>query len=262
MDVIINICLLYSIKCVYIIPSKYSKVMYIYIYSPLIICNGLYRTNIVSYKYWNFLIKLSFPNCINYSKYNNNCKDLHKTKCYNLSEFNQMFKKICSLYFKYYSINYIFLKFTKPKNGQLYLNIINFIQSTLFLFLQNFLQRFGLCSTSNLTPFYMYSLTSLCSIPIIFENINRVSQINIMMLSNIIIGIFDKFLKKQKNIVSFILLFLTIFKHKRIHYNILKYAIINGLIQSNITKSIKKIGSNLIDSNKDNIILPPWHPFL
>lgn len=266
---IVNIFILYSIKRLYFIPNKYSKLFYIYVSSPLILCNGLYNTQIVSNKYWKFLRLLSYPDAKKYIAYQGNCTPFHTgiKNCYEISQFYKMIKNITLLYFKYYSIHAGFLIFLKHKNIKTVFitELINILQSTSFLFFQNFFQRLFLCTVPNITPFSMYFITSLSSYPVIFENKSRISQINTMMLSNVVIGSIDRFFKHYKNNIALLLLLSTLFKNKKFDKVTLFLSIITGITEyTSVPKLIKttpKLIKQTISSNK-HFNIPYWHPFL
>ena len=242
LDIFINICIIYSIKSLYIVPKEYSKLFYIYFCSPLVLCNGFYNTQVVSKKYWKFLITLCYPNIKQIVTYEGDCSAVHthKKDCYNLTEFNKMLQNIFLLYLKYYSLHGIYLLCLKKQGLKDVLNkeILNIFKSTSFLFLKNLFQRLVIFSIPNIKPVPMYLLSSLCSNPIIFENESRVSQINTMMLSNITIGGINKFVEKYKNNITLILLLLSFYKRKKLHNPTLMLSIINGLTEYT---SIKKL---------------------
>lgn len=262
-ELLINICIIYSVKRLSTIPKGYSQLFYILFCSPIVLCNGLYNTNIVSKKYWKFLRLLSYPDVKDVS-YKGNCDNFHpyEKNCYDLNQFNKMFNNISLLYLKYYSIHGIYLLVFKRQGFRnvLFKEVSNMVKSTSFLFLQNALQRLTLCSIPNIQPRQMYLITSACSTPIIFENESRVSHINTMMLSNITIGSINKFLQNYKNNITLILLLTTLYKNKKLHIPTLILSIVSGLTQYSLPrcKSTHKVDNN----DYCPILDMPWHPFL
>lgn len=266
-DILINICIIYSIKRLYIVPRGYSQLFYILFCSPIVLCNGLYNTNVVSKKYWKFLKLLSYPDIKDVS-YKGSCDNFHpyEKNCYELIQFNRMFNTISSLYLKYYSIHGMYLLIFKGQGLKtvLFKEVSNMIKSTSFLFLQNALQRLALCSIPNIQPKYMYLITSACSTPIILENESRISHINTMMLSNIAIGSINKFLQNYKNNITLILLLTTLYKNKKVHIPTLILSILSVVTQYGLPKCNKS--KNESNESKVNQYCPvlylPWHPFL
>ena len=279
MNTFVNICLIYGIKKFYCIPNSQSKLFYIYCMSPIVLCNGIFSTNVVSKKYWKFLRMLSYPRAKGEITYENgNCTIFHEKPgdCYNMEEFKDMFKNIFLLYFNYYSLHGIYLLTLKKYriNDILLKEVKNMIQSTSFLFLQNFFQRIILCSIKDIKYYEMYFLTSMCSNPVILEKTSRVTQINTMMLSNVIIGIIDKYFTNCKNKITLVFILFTFYKNKKLDIPALLFSIINGLreytsIKKQITNTFYKprniLSRNLnITKNEDSfsILSVPWHPFL
>jgi hypothetical protein len=264
-EILINICIIYSIKRLYTIPKGYSQLFYILFCSPIVLCNGLYNTNVVSKKYWKFLRLLSYPDIKDVSPYKGNCDNFHpyQKDCYDLIQFNRMFNTVSFLYLKYYSIHGIYLLIFKGQGlkNVLFKEVSNMVKSTSFLFLQNALQRLALCSIPNIQPRYMYLITTACSSPIIFENESRVSHINTMMLSNITIGSINKFLQNYKNNITLVLFLTTLYKNKKLHIPTLILSILSGLTQYSLPKCKSQSNKSKVDEYCPVLDLP-WHPFL
>lgn len=257
MELLLNISIIYSIKTLYCIPKRYSALFYIYFLSPCILYNALFNTNIVSQRYVKFLRLLCYPEAKYNIKYNGSCKGYHQLqkKCYDKDEILQMLLKVFNLYVKYYGIHSIYLLMFKKYSLLKTCNLEcrNILQSTSFLFLQNLFQRIALCNTYDLRVMDTLLVTSLCSYPIVFENISRVSQINTMMLSNILIGGINKFYKTQKPQLTTILLLLTFLKTKHINKATLCLSIANALTECKINFKLDE------DCPMMSI---PWHPFI
>ena len=260
-ELFINICYIYSIKRLYIIPHRYSKILYIFLLSPTIISNGFLNTGFVSKKYWNFLRNLCYPNSKSIT-YDGDCSIYHTHYNCNTSlikDYKITLNRIISLYFKYYSIHGLcsIILQKSPSFKKVFINeLYNFIQSTSFLFLQNISQRLMMCHFKQLSSISLYGITSLSSLCIYLENNNRVSQINTMMISNLIIEIMNKHSKRFKSYLAILLLMLTFSKNKYIHTSSFILSIINGI--SDYTPN-KKINILMEDTPILNL---PWHPFL
>lgn len=270
MDTCINICIIYSTKEItkLIIPNKghyigipYSKLLYTFVISPLVICNGFYNTGVITTRYWQFLRYLCYPRSKELTYYGD-CSIYHNKDCSNTllkHDYFYTLQKITYMYFKYYFLHGIYLLINKRSVlCVIEKEVINCFKSTTFLFLQNVLQRFFMCKLHNISPVNMYLITSLCSHCILFENTHRVKHINTMMISNMIISITDNYYKLYKNKLTFILLVLTFSKNKYIKIPTLILSIINGLQEYKHTKSI--IPTCFTDETP--IMSIPWHPFL
>lgn len=271
MEILINICIIYSIKTLYCIPKRYSQLFYIYCMSPYILYNALFNTNLVSYKYVKFLRLLCYPEANTNITYTGNCKGYHQLqkKCYDINEFKQMFLKVFSLYTKYYSIHSLYLAIFKRYSLRkiCHLECKNIIQSTSFLFFQNALQRIALCNVSNLKLLDTILVTSLCSYPILFENVSRVSQINTMMLSNVVISFINKFYKTHKINITTLFLLLSFYKTRKINTVTLCLSLLNALTEyklSNLISECRNLSKITINKfNEESPIMSiPWHPFL
>jgi hypothetical protein len=267
-DTLINICIIYSVKELYIIPTQYSKIVYIALLSPLVICNGFYNTGVITNKYWKFLRSMCYPTSPQVT-YNGECNIYHRNECSNSllqRDYSITFKKITSMYFKYYLIHGIYLGVFKkyPLRIILTKELENWLRSSSFLFFQNVFQRLAMCKINNIHPLKLYSITTLCSSFILFEHISRVKQINTMMISNVSISLFNNYCKPYKNQLTFILLMLTFSKNKYRPYlklPTLLLAIINALHEYNSPKNSVKLPV-VVTEEIPIASLPPWHPFL
>lgn len=260
-----DVCIIYCTKELYVIPNKYSNLLYILVISPLVICNGFYNTGIITTKYWKFLRSMSYPYTGGKIIYNGNCSVYHNNKeCSNTllkNDYLYTLHKISSMYFKYYLVHgaYILLLKKIPVTKVLIQEFQNWFRSSAFLFLQNVLQRFLMCKIPNISIIHLYLITCFSSNCIIFENLNRVKQINIMMLSNIMISISNNY-EQYKNKLTFILLMLTFSKNKYINISTLFLSIANAVQEYKDNKNGIIIPNCLIDETP--IMSLPWYPFL
>lgn len=266
-EVLLNIIYIYSIKRLYTVHPKYSKLLYIFFLSPLIISSGFFNINVVSKKYWNFLRNMCYPNSKSLI-YNGTCSNYH-TRCsttYLANDAKSIFNKIIYLYLKYYVIHgiYSILVLNKSYNYIIKKECYNCIQSTLFLFLQNILQRLFMCNIKNLSYVGLYIGTTVSSIPICIENIKRVNQINTMMISNVVIEIINNYYKKSKTFIGTLLLILSFSKERSIHLPTVALSIINGINESDTFGSPWKLVNKELHVLMDDtpILSIPWHPFL
>lgn len=257
-----DICILYAIKELYIIPNKYSKLFYVYVLSPLVVCNGFYNTGFITNKYWKFLRSMCYPGSQQIT-YNGYCNVYHNTECSDIvlkQDYLKTLRKISYLYFKYYLLHGIYMLIVKKSsiNSIIKKEVENWFRSTIFLFIQNTFQRLFMCKINNISPIQLYFITSICSNSIFFENINRVKYINTMMISNISISILQNY-KSYKNKLTFILLMLTLSKNKYIKLPTLLLSIFNTFheYRSNDTPVIPK---SLTEETP--ILSLPWHPFI
>jgi hypothetical protein len=231
---ICDICIIYCTKELYIIPNKYSNLLYALIISPLVICNGFYNTGIVSQRYWRFLRNMCYPHSGEKITYDGNCSVYHNKECSNTllkNDYLYTLHKVTLMYLKYYLLHgtYLLLFKKRPVTKVLMKEFENWFRSSAFLFLQNVLQRFFMCKLSNISIIHLYLITFLSSNCILFENISRVTQINTMMLSNMIISVSNNYYKSYKNKLSLLLLMLTFSKNKYIKIQTLLLSIVNGI---------------------------------
>jgi hypothetical protein len=258
-----DICIIYCTKELYIIPNKYSKLLYAVVISPLVIGNGFYNTGIITTKYWKFLRNMCYPHSGEKLTYDSDCSIYHNEECSNTllkNDYLYTLHKITSMYFKYYLIHGTYLLIFKktPITKVLIKEFENWVRSSAFLFLQNVFQRFSMCKIPNISIIHLYLITFLSSNCIFFESINRVKQINTMMLSNMIISTSDNYYKPYKNKLTFILLMLTFSKNKYIKIPTLLLSIVNGIQEYKDNKDI--IPKCLTDETP--IMSMSWHPFL
>jgi hypothetical protein len=266
-----DICIIYSTKELYVIPSKYSKLLYISIISPLVICNGFYNTGVVTQRYWRFLRSMCYPHSGEKLTYDGDCHIYHNKECSNTllkHDYLYTLHKITFMYFKYYVIHGLYLLIFKkrPISKVLIKEFENWFRSSAFLFLQNAFQRFYMCKVpeiSNISTIHLYLITFFSSNFILFENTGRVKQINTMMLSNMIISVSDNYYKPYKNTLTFLLLMLTFSKNKYIKIPTLILSIINGLQEyKSKLPSIYTLDKEEHIDDIPILSLPPWHPFL
>lgn len=245
MDIINSSIIIYSIKSDFLKNKFNPKLLYIFLYSPVLLTTGFFYKDIVSFNYWKFLLSLTFPeyNCKkiknNIEENNTECKLYHKNEnsCY-LAFYNNYTKTIIrtsSMYSKFYIINTLFnvLTVNKTKNKvQLLINTISSIlYSTVFLSGQTILMRILLCNTNLKSKILLYFISLISSLPILFERNTRVIQVNNMIISNLVIGCLKKL--NTSNYIYKIIILLTILKEKKIN----KLNILLSLLNSKISYS-------------------------
>jgi|688.fasta_scaffold612621_1 hypothetical protein len=229
-----DICIIYCTKEITNKGIPYSKLLYSLVISPLVICNGFYNTGIITTKYWKFLRNMCYPHSGERLTYNGNCSIYHNKECSHTlmkNDYLYTLHKITSMYFKYYLIHgaYLLIFKKRPIIKVLIKEFENWFRSSTFLFLQNALQRFFMCKVPNISIIHLYLITSLSSNCIFFENTSRVTHINTMMLSNMIISMTDTYYKSYKNNITFILLMITFSKNKYIKIPTLLLSIVNSI---------------------------------
>lgn len=223
MDDIINSSII--IYCVKSLQNKIiinQKLLYIFLYSPILLTTGFFYKDIVSYNYWKFLFKLTFPEYKRDMLCNKiiNCKIYHEeeNEC-NKALINNCIKTIVissKVYTKFYILNGLFSILTKNKSflKVLYNTFYSIIYSTLFLSLQTILIRFLLCNSNCQNKIHVYIISVISSLSILFERDNRVNQINSMITSNLIIGYLKKY---NNNYIYKIILLLTLLKDRKVN---------------------------------------------
>lgn len=229
-EIVNNSIVIYSIKSLNKIKSKYSGLLYIFIYSPLLLYTGFYYKDIVSYNYWRFLLSLTYPeHKKNNEIFNDECKIYHinEENC-NIALINNYKKTIIMvfvMYSKFYSLSSLLTLLINRNKWNIKNDILNIMYSTLFLSCQTIFQRILLCNTNKLLinnknkdilnkiKFYMISL--VCSIPIFFERNNRKTQINNMIISNLTIGYLNKI--NNNYIYKFMILLFVLLKERKIN---------------------------------------------
>lgn len=211
-NVVPKICtttaVIYAVKRWNIIPVGYAKPTYILFLSPLLLTEALWNNDSICYQYKRSLMYLTYPDCkMTPDKKYRKCSDVHipEKSCREAFIKNSIvtISRALKMYSKFYIFQALFaLVLTCRSRGKakdiILTALVNTIRSTLFISGQTILQRLLLCASSayniNLSPWKLYVMSVIGSVPVFMERKFRTQQLNSLIISHLIVGQ----LKKRK----------------------------------------------------------------
>lgn len=204
------VLIVYAIKRWNSIPSKYNKIIYAGILSPIMLTLAWLYTDRIASRYRHFLVKFCFPevkhitgnvyeDCSSHKKF---AEVSFSSSCWDLFKKNApvTIKNVAKLYLRFYVLQMVIVSIVKRKFElkQIKSTALNVARSTAFLAGQTISMRVSLCVAHAMglkfTKVKMWLLCYLCSLCILFERADRVGQINNLVFAHVLIG----WLKKQQ----------------------------------------------------------------
>lgn len=193
---------IYTVKRWNIVPVGYAKPTYIFLLSPLLLTEALWNNDSICYQYKRSLMYLTYPDCkMTPDKKYRKCSDVHNPEksCRDAFIKNSVItiSRALKMYSKFYIFQALFalvLTCRSRERAKVIIRtaLVNTLRSSLFISGQTILQRLLLCGSSayhiNITPWKLYLMSVIGSIPILLERSFRTQQLNSLIISHLIVG--------------------------------------------------------------------------